>query len=195
MKKILLILLTLPFICFGQSVYKNDTIHFTGYIGIICDSLYFPESSRKIFPQNRFKPSIIDIKNFETNFIKQYAAAIEKHHKLFYETYKANYRDSFSDNEWKSIEKYRKSGKKNGRISQEKLIRDFDKYDRFYYGYIGNNGQRYIRIEFKPHEEKYVEIAGTGESQLDNYPLLAFNLNTQTLSLAGWTGENDEIRK
>ena len=179
-------------IAVGQENNLNDTIRFENYVGIICDSTYTPYSSRNIFPRNRFTPTRKDVEKFELEFLNQYDDAIEKHHKLFYEEYRKKYRNGFTDEGWKEIEKYRDEGKESGKKGQEKLKKEFFDYDRIYYGFIGVNGFRYLRIHFTPHNEKWIEIPGTGESQLENYPPLIYNLDKNILSLAGWTGENEE---
>lgn len=77
-------------------------------------------------------------------------------------------------------------------IGQVGYKNDTINYDRFYYGYIGKNGYRYIRVEFKPHVEIWEDVLGAGEAILKNLPIMVYNLDLNTLSLAGWTGEDDE---
>ena len=73
------------------------------------------------------------------------------------------------------------------------MKKEINDFDRSYYGYVGLNGMRYLRIEFNPHKEKWIEIPGTGESQLHNIPALVYNLDKHELNWAGWTGENDQL--
>ena len=193
MNKILfIILLLVPILCVGQQEYKNDTINYEGFKGVICDSIYAPYESRNIFPKNRFKPSLNDIQKFEEQFLLQYGKAIEKHHELFYQEYKTKYRWAFENEDWEEIEQYRRDGEKAGVAAQAKLKTEINAYDRFYYGYIGENGHKYIRIEFKPHVEIWEDVLGAGEAILKNLPIMVYNLDLNTLSLAGWTGEDDE---
>jgi hypothetical protein len=172
--------------CTAQTVYKNDTVYFGKFKGIIADSLYEPAASRNIFPKNRFKPTLAQVKEFEDSFIKQYANAIKKHHELFYQQSIA-----YDSNDRKQLLKYR-DGSKDAAASLRELKKDYNEYDRFYYGYIGLNGMKYLRIEFVPHKETWDSIPGAGEALLHNLPPLAYNLFKHELSLAGWTGEHDE---
>lgn len=193
MKKFLFIVfLFVPIYCVAQVKYKNDTINYSSFKGVICDSTFTPYGSRKIFPKKRFKPSYSDVRKFEEQFLQQYAEAIKKHHELFYQEYNTKYKTAFTDKEWKEIEQYRKEGKKAGIAAQIKLKTEINTHDRFYYGYVGKNGHKYIRIEFKPHIEIWEDVFGIGEAHLRNLPIMVYNLNLNTLSLAGWTGEYDE---
>jgi len=172
--------------CAAQSKLGNDTIHFGKFNGIIADSLYTPFGSRNIFPKNRFKPTLSQVREFEGTFIEQYGNAIKKSHELFYDQH---HNQGVEDEKW--LTDY-KDGKKDAEQSVKRLKKEYNDYDRFYYGYIGFNGVRYIRIEFVPHKEKWVAIPGAGESQLYNLPPIVYNLAQHNLSLAGWTGERDE---
>jgi hypothetical protein len=172
--------------CAAQSKLRNDTIHFGKFKGVIADSLYTPFASRNIFPKNRFKPTPSQVKEFESSFIGQYENAIKKHHELFYQQY---HNKSIEDEKWLT---HYKDGEKDATQSTKRLKKEYSDYDRFYYGYIGLNGLRYIRIEFVPHKEKWIAIPGAGESLLYNLPPLVYNLVKRDLSLAGWTGEHDE---
>jgi hypothetical protein len=172
-----------------------DTIHFEGFKGIICDSLTTPFGSRNIFPKNRFNPTIEEVKQAEEQILIQFGNATKKHHNLFFEEYKP---DDFENlnrkerKEYKWLINYKRQAKKALKEANIQIQREYRDYHRKYYGYIGINEMRYIRIEFQPHKEKWVEIFGTGESHLYNLPILVYNLNNKTLSWAGWTGENDE---
>jgi hypothetical protein len=173
-------------ICDAQQKYHNDIVKFQKFLGIIADSLYAPFASRNIFPKIRFKPTLSQVKEFESSFIEQYGNAIKKHHELFYLQY---HDKGIEDEKW--LTDY-KDGEKDATQSTKRLKKEYNDYDRFYYGYIGLNGVRYIRIEFVPHKEKWEAIPGAGESQLYNLPPLVYNFIKHDLSLAGWTGEHDE---
>lgn len=190
MKHIFLTYLTCySLVAFSQQNARHDTIKFDGYQGIIFDTTHVPFESHKIIPISRFKPSEVDVRTFEQLFIDQYDDAIEKHHKLFYEEYLAEHRWGYTDKDWKGIEAYRDNGQKMALKAQRRLRKDYDQYDREYYGYVAGDGTRYLRIQFQPQKERWTIIGG--ERQLDNYPPLELNLDTETLSLAGWTGDVD----
>ena len=172
--------------CNAQQKYHNDTVRFEKFKGIIDDSLYAPFESRNIFPKNRFKPTLFEVKEFESSFIDQYGKAIKKHHELFYAQYHGK---GIEDEKW--LTDY-EDGEKDARSGVKQLKKKYNDYDRSYYGYIGMNGVKYIGIEFEPHKKKWVAIPGAGESQLDNLPPLVYNLVKHELSLAGWTGDHDE---
>ncbi len=191
MKQIKLILLILPIFSFGQEhTIQSDTITFDGYIGVIQPDWFIPRAQRNIFPENRFTPSSSDVKEFEFEFLKQYAQAIKKHHILYYEREKES-REDYTEKEWENIIAYKNRGAKTGRRAKRKLKREFDKYDRTYFGVKANNNIRYLRIEFTPDKENWIKIPGAGESLLQNYPPLMYELDGGILSLAGWTGNEE----
>lgn len=179
-----------------------DTIQFDGFKGVICDSLTTPFGSRKIFPKNRFNPKRSDIEKVESELISQYGKAIKKHHELFYEQGILSYVDTIPYNideleeedkeDLNALIEYKKRGSKSAKSATKRIKKEYGDYDRKYYGYIGVNGNKYIRIEFEPHKEKWVEIPGAGESHIYNLPILVYNLDNDKLSLSGWTGENDK---
>ena len=177
---------------FGQQ-FNNDTILCKNYKVIICDNNYAPFESRNIFPKNRFKPTTTIVDSIEEQIKIQYSLAHKIYFKLSFEEQK-NAKTDYSRKEFREIRRYHKKS------NIDKIVKDmqteFDKrnsgFDREYYGYIGLNSKRYIRIIFKPHKPEYVEIPGTGEAILDNISPLTFNLDTNKLFLAGWTGEKDE---
>jgi hypothetical protein len=172
---------------FGQTNYKNDTLQLDKFKGVLCDSLLVPHASRNKFPKIRFKPTLAEIKEFESSFIQQYAHANEKANDLFYKQYSGKY---VLEDQW--LDDYKKDGKKSIASRVKSLKNQYHDFDRFYYGYIGKNGMHYLRIEFKPRYERYLMQPGTGEAQVYNLPPLAFNLDKHELNLAGWTGEGDE---
>ncbi|MBO0323669.1 hypothetical protein J0X14_15270 [Muricauda sp. CAU 1633] len=188
MRLLIIFSLSLPILCLAQSnQVMADTLYFDGFLGVIQPEWYTPKGQRNIFPKNRFMPSKSDIQQFEQEFLKQYSDAIEKHHTLYYEREK-EFREDFSKEGWGEVVDYKNRGAKTGRKAERKLKREFDEYNRTYYG-VELNGIRFLRIEFSPHKEKWVEIYGAGESLLQNYPPLMFELETGLLSLAGWTGK------
>lgn len=188
MRFLIIFSLSLPILCLSQSnQVMADTLNFDGFSGVIQPEWYTPKGQRNIFPKNRFMPSISEVQQFEKEFLKQYSKAIEKHHALYYEREK-EFREDYSKESWGDVVDYKNRGVKTGRKAERKLKREFDEYDRTYYG-VELNGIRFLRIEFAPHKEKWVEIHGAGESLLQNYPPLMFELETGILSLAGWTGK------
>ncbi len=73
--------------------------------------------------------------------------------------------------------------------SQKTVDRDILKYDRYYFGFINQNGDRWIYIMFDPHKIKYYNISG--ERHISNLSPLVYNLATKKLYLAGWTGHGE----
>lgn len=189
MNKILLFIL-ITFIsanAFGQEKFNNDTVQFDGYQGVIYDLKYAPYESRNIFPKNRFKPSLKEVEEFENEFLKQYTCAIEKHYLL---SFKQNYRSDFTAKEWRQLKKTKNNRKKYANEAYEDLKKEYKNFDRSYFGYIGENGKRYLIIHFKPHVEQWFDD-GTGESHIHNLANLEYNLDSHKLYLAGWTGEDN----
>lgn len=168
-----LFLLTTNSMC-GQTL---DTIYFTGFKGIVYDSLTAPRGSEKVFPKNRFNPTTEQIMVAEEQIVKQYGEASRKVYALQGFLYNSDY--------------YRELSRKEPRKENRRIRREYRNYDREYYGYIGKNNMRYIFIKFYPHKRRWVHHRSAGESQLYNLPPLVFNLDNNTLSWYGWTGEFD----
>ena len=180
---------------FGQ---KADTIQFKGFKGVLYDSLATHAGIWKISYKKRFNPTITDIQKVESELIPQYGKAIIKHHNLLYEDEISSYTpfkmENLSEEEQRDLKwiiNYKKTAKKSAEIWVKRLKKEYQEYDRSYYGYIGRNGMKYIRIDFTPHKEKWVDPGGVGEGHLYNLPPLVYNLDKNTLSLSGWTGEKD----
>jgi hypothetical protein len=170
----------------GQS---TDTIQFDRFKGIICDSITTPFESRNIFPKNRFTPNRVEIEEVEVQLLKQYGQAFKKYYEISYEQYKPV---GLTNEEQKKSELSFTERLKTIPKIKKRIKKEYKDYDRNYYGYIGLNGMRYIRVEFQPHKEKWIETPDTGESHLYNLPILVYNLKNNKLSLLGWTGERDE---
>jgi len=173
--------------------FNHDTLDFIKYKIVICDSNYAPFASRNIFPKNRFKPSIAHVDTIENNLKKQYSNAERLYFNFSFENIK-NTKSDYTSKEFRKLKRYYKKSNISKIVKglQDRFEKNFCDFDREYYGYIGANNKRYIRIIFVPHEQKFVDIPGTGEAILDNLPNLTYNLDSNILYLAGWTGEKDE---
>ena len=71
--------------------------------------------------------------------------------------------------------------------SRKTVEKDIFKFDRYYFGFINDDGHHWIYILFDPHKIKYFNVGG--ERHISNLSPLVYNLETKELYLAGWTGE------
>ena len=146
MKVIILVPLILLISLGSASGQKTDTIQFRGFKGIICDSLTTPYGSKKIFPKKRFNPSSAEVRKVENELIQQYGKAIIKHHNLMYKEGIEDYietdtipfniedldKEDQQDVKW-YIE-YKKNGKEYAQRGIQRLKKEYQEYDRNYYG-------------------------------------------------------------
>lgn len=80
-------------------------------------------------------------------------------------------------------EKTIKNIKRNLIKDQETKIQG---YDRYFFGYLNEDGEKLILMRFDPHKLKYYSIPGTGESHLDVLTIFVYNIDKNILSLSGW---------
>jgi hypothetical protein len=73
--------------------------------------------------------------------------------------------------------------------SQKTVEKDILKYDRYYFGFTTQQGDKWIYIMFDPHKIKYFNLGG--ERHISNLSPLVYNLATKKLYLAGWTGHGE----
>jgi hypothetical protein len=73
--------------------------------------------------------------------------------------------------------------------ARKTVDKDIYKYDRYYFGYITQTGDKWVYILFDPHKIKRYKMSG--ESHIKNLPTLVYNVLTKQLYLAGWSGLND----
>ena len=73
--------------------------------------------------------------------------------------------------------------------SQKTVDKSLAKYDRYYFGFINQHGDKWIYIMFDPHKIRYFEMGG--ERHILNLSSLVYNPATKKLYLAGWTGQGE----
>ncbi|HYH16001.1 MAG TPA: hypothetical protein VD794_12305 [Flavisolibacter sp.] len=168
-------------------------------------TFYIEKAYLDSFDFGRYKSYVVS-KNNELNFIgrkvplemrftpdtAQIAAA---EHAIKTQYYKARVQQL--DSQWMQMERFRDAydwevAVKQREESRPKMLaafkkqqqKELEKYDRYYYGYVNEDGEPIVLIQFDPHKIKYFTIAG--ERHISNLPTLVYNTKTQKLSLSGW---------
>ena len=186
------IIFLFPFAVFGQKTFglpdsaKVDTVRYRTY------KIFF------VHPNIDFKVSPTQIQLFQIDtsidnevekaIIDQYVSANSKY--LDLEEVENPYPHQSMDTTKLTNDDLKELRQKNILAASQKTVdKDISKYDRYYFGFINQHGDKWIYIMFDPHKIKYFEMGG--ERHISNLSPLVYNLATKELYLAGWTGQGE----
>lgn len=192
MKHLLTIIFLFPFLTFGQNAFrlpdstKLDTVKYRYY------KIFFvhPNIDYKVSPTPTllFKIDTNIYKEVEKAIIDQYVSANSKY--LDLEEAEKPYPYQSMDTAKLTTDNLKKLRRKNILAASQKTVdKDILKYDRYYFGFINQHGNKWIYIMFDPHKIKYFNIGG--ERHISNLSPLVYNLATKKLYLAGWSGHGE----
>lgn len=192
MRHISIIILLFPLVAFGQRTFplpnsaRLDTIKFRHY------KVFFvhPNIDYKVSPTQTqlFNIDTSINKEVEKAIVEQYVSANSKY--LDLEEAKKPYPHQSMDTTKLTTEDLKKLRRKNIIAASQKTVdKEILKYDRYYFGFINQKGDKWIYIMFDPHKIKYFNMGG--ERHISNLSPLVYNLATKELFLAGWSGQGE----
>jgi hypothetical protein len=192
MRILLSIILLFPLIVFGQKTFrlpdsaKFDTVRLKRYkVLIVHPNIKYKVSSRQI---NLIKIDTTLNNEIENAILTQYVSAQSKY--LDIEEDMKPYPHQSMDTTKLTDAGLKQLRRKNILAAAQRTVeKDIYKYDRYYFGYVNQTGDRWVYILFDPHKIKRYKMSG--ESHIKNLPTLVYNILTKQLYLAGWTGLND----
>lgn len=158
---------------------KLDSLDYGKYKIFIIDTSFALKSiGRQIVFSKAFRPDTTQITKAEKALRSQYyAASVKRLDEQWQEMRKD--KDSY---DWKLAVKQHKKSRPKLLASFKRIQKqELDNYDRYYYGYITESGERILLILFDPHEVKYFTVAD--ESHVSNLPAMYYAVDSQELSL------------
>ena len=192
MRHLLTIIFLFPLVTFGQKTFrlpdstKLDTIKYRNHkIFFVHANIDYKVSQTQT---QLFNIDTTIYNEVEKAIIDQYVSANSKY--LDLEEAENPYPHQSMDTTKLTTEDLKKLRRKNILAASQKTVdKDILRYDRYYFGFINQHGDKWIYIMFDPHKIEYFDMSG--ERHISNLSPLVYNLTTKELYLAGWTGQGE----
>jgi hypothetical protein len=187
-----ILILLFPVAVFGQKTFRLPAT------AVVDTIVYHNYKTFFVHPNIDYKVSLTQKQLFkietsiysevEKAIVEQYVSANSKY--LDLEEAKDPYPHQSMDTTKLTVEDLKKLRRKNILSLSKKTVDILIyRYDRYYFGFINQKGDKWIYIMFDPHKIKYFKLGG--ERHVSNLSPLVYDVSKKELYLAGWSGRGE----